>query len=225
MVKGKGSFFGKKDSKAEQENDNMVETSNSENAPRNTENMAEPEEFIENGVRSDHGNGNENEEAQSAEHVINPENNTDKEEIYKAQISDLQDKYVRLMAEFDNFRKRSLKERAELIKSAGDDVLINILPVMDDFERGITAMETSQDIEAVKQGILLIYNKFKDFLILRGVKEMDALNQDFNVDVHEALTKIPAPEEHLKGKVVDVIQKGYTLNDKVIRYAKVVVGE
>jgi molecular chaperone GrpE len=129
------------------------------------------------------------------------------------------------MAEFDNFRKRSLKERMELVKSAGEDVLINILPVMDDFERGLIAIEKSTDIESVKQGIQLIYNKFKDFLTQRGVKEIEAQNQDFNVDIHEAITKIPAPEEDLKGKVVDVVQKGYYLNDKVIRYAKVVIGE
>ena len=149
----------------------------------------------------------------------------DKEEVYQKQINELQDRYIRLMAEFDNFRKRSLKERMELLKSAGEDVLINILPVIDDFERGLDAIEKSTDIEAVKQGIQLIYNKFKDFLTQRGVKEIDARNQDFNVDMHEALTKIPAPEENLKGKVVDVVQKGYYLNDKVIRYAKVVVGE
>ncbi len=147
------------------------------------------------------------------------------EEEYQQQINELQDKYVRLMAEFDNFRKRSLKERMELLKSAGEDVLINVLPVMDDFERGLIAIEKSNDIESVKQGIQLIYNKFKDFLTQRGVKEIEAQNQDFNVDIHEAITKIPAPEENLKGKVVDVIQKGYYLNDKVIRYAKVVIGE
>ena len=139
--------------------------------------------------------------------------------------NDLNDKNLRLMAEFDNYRKRSLKERTDLIKSAGEDILVSILPVMDDFERGLAAMESSQDVEAVKQGVLLIYTKFKDFLTQRGVKEIEAFKQDFNVDVHEALTKIPAPEEELKGKVVDVIQKGYSLNDKVIRYAKVVVGE
>ncbi len=147
------------------------------------------------------------------------------EEECQKQVNELQDRYVRLMAEFDNFRKRSLKERMELLKSAGEDVLINILPVIDDFERGLNAIEKSSDIEAVKKGIELIYNKFKDFLTQRGVKEIDARNQDFNVDVHEAITKIPAPEENLKGKVVDVVQKGYYLNDKVIRYAKVVIGE
>ena len=147
------------------------------------------------------------------------------EEECQKQINELQDRYIRLMAEFDNFRKRSLKERMELLKSAGEDVLINILPVIDDFERGLDAIEKSSDIEAVKKGIELIYNKFKDFLAQRGVKEIDARNQDFNVDVHEAITKIPAPEEDLKGKVVDIVQKGYYLNDKVIRYAKVVIGE
>jgi molecular chaperone GrpE len=148
-----------------------------------------------------------------------------KGEDLQKQVNELQDKYIRLMAEFDNFRKRSLKERMELLKSAGEDVLINILPVIDDFERGLDAIEKSSDIEAVKQGIQLIYNKFKDFLVQRGVKEIDANHQDFNVDMHEAITKIPAPEENLKGKVVDVLQKGYMLNDKVIRYAKVVIGE
>jgi molecular chaperone GrpE len=146
-------------------------------------------------------------------------------EEYQKQINELQDKYIRLMAEFDNFRKRSLRERMELLKSAGEDVLVSVLPVIDDFERGLDAIEKSSDIEAVKQGIQLIYNKFKDFLIQRGVKEIEAIKQDFNVDIHEAITKIPAPQDDLKGKVVDVIQKGYYLNEKVIRYAKVVVGE
>jgi molecular chaperone GrpE len=150
---------------------------------------------------------------------------SDKEEAYQKQINELQDKYIRLMAEFDNYRKRSLKERMELLKSAGEEVLVNLLPVIDDFERGLDAIEKSSDIDAVKEGIHLIYNKFKDFIAQRGVKEIDARNQEFNVDIHEAITKIPAPQDDLKGKVVDVIQKGYYLNDKVIRYAKVVVGE
>ena len=150
---------------------------------------------------------------------------SDKEEAYQKQINELQDKYIRLMAEFDNFRKRSLKERMELLKSAGEEVLVNLLPVIDDFERGLDAIEKSSDIDAVKEGIHLIYNKFKDFIAQRGVKEIDACNQEFNVDIHEAITKIPAPQDDLKGKVVDVIQKGYYLNEKVIRYAKVVVGE
>jgi len=130
-----------------------------------------------------------------------------------------------LMAEFDNFRKRTLKERTELIKTAGEDILLNILPVVDDFERGLQVIDKSEDIASVKQGIHLIYNKFCEFLKQRGVKEIEAVRQDFDVDVHEAITKIPAPTEDLKGKVVDVVQKGYVLNEKVIRFAKVVIGE
>ena len=141
------------------------------------------------------------------------------------QLKDFQDRYVRLMAEFDNFRKRTLKERTELIKTAGEDILVNILPVVDDFERGLQVIDKSEDIESVKQGIHLVYNKFREFLNQRGVKEIEAVQQPFDVDVHEALTKIPAPSDDLKGKVVDVVQKGYILNEKVIRFAKVVVGE
>lgn len=141
------------------------------------------------------------------------------------QLKDFQDRYIRLMAEFDNFRKRTLKERTELIKTAGEDILVNILPVVDDFERGLQVIDKSEDIESVKQGVHLIYNKFRDFLNQRGVKEIESVQQPFNVDVHEAITKIPAPSEDLKGKVVDVVQKGYVLNEKVIRFAKVVVGE
>ena len=121
------------------------------------------------------------------------------------------------MAEFDNFRRRTTREKMEIIKSAGEDILISLLPVIDDFDRGLQVMEQSPDVDAVKEGILLIYNKFKDFLVQRGVKEIDSVNQDFNVELHEALTKTPAPKEELKGKVLDVIQKGYYLNDKVIR--------
>ncbi|MFN8208324.1 MAG: nucleotide exchange factor GrpE [Bacteroidales bacterium] len=141
------------------------------------------------------------------------------------QIAQWQDKYLRLSADFDNFRKRSMREKSELIRTAGEDILVALLPVVDDFERALKAMETAQDLEAVKQGITLIQGKFKEFLNQRGVKEIDALNQPFDLDFHEAVTKIPAPQEDLKGKNVDVLTKGYLLNDKVIRYAKVVIGE
>ncbi len=135
------------------------------------------------------------------------------------------DKYLRLSAEFDNYRKRTLKEKMDLTKQAGEQLIINLLPVLDDFERGIQHLENTKDIEAVKEGLRLIYNKFKEFLNQNGVKEIESANKDFNIDLHEAITKIPAPEPELKGKVVDVITKGYTLNEKVIRYSKVVVGE
>ncbi len=138
---------------------------------------------------------------------------------------ELQDKYLRLSAEFDNYRKRTLREKAELTKSASADLLSNILPVMDDFERGIQNIEQAKDIAALKEGVLLIYNKFKEFLNQNGVKEIEATHKDFDIDLHEAITKIPAPEDELKGKVVDVVQKGYLLNDKVLRFVKVVIGE
>lgn len=140
-------------------------------------------------------------------------------------LQELQDKHLRLQAEFDNFRRRTIKEKADLIKSGGETALFNILPVIDDFERAIESLKELPDDDAGKQGTVLIYNKFQEFLKQNNVKEIDALHQDFDVDLHEALTKIPAPEEKLKGKVVDVISKGYCLNEKVIRFAKVVIGE
>lgn len=136
-----------------------------------------------------------------------------------------QDKYIRLSAEFDNYRKRTLKEKADLLKFANEDLLKKILPVIDDFERGIQIIDQSEDIVALKTGIHLIYNKFSDFIKQNGIKEIEALNLAFDLDYHEAMTKIPASSEELKGKVVDVIEKGYLLGDKVIRYSKVVVGE
>ncbi len=140
-------------------------------------------------------------------------------------LAELTDKYLRLSAEFDNYRKRTLREKIEMIKTASDSVMRNILPVIDDFERAIKSIEASMDSNAIKEGIHLIYNKFNDFIKQNGIKEIDALGNEFNTDLHEAITKIPAPSEEMKGKIIDVIQKGYTLNDKVIRFAKVVVGE
>lgn len=142
-----------------------------------------------------------------------------------ARLEELSDKHLRLQAEFDNFRRRTLKEKAELIKSGGESVLVSILPVIDDFERALGLLKNVADEDAGKQGTLLIYNKFSEFLKQNNVKEINALNQDFDVDLHEAITKVPAPEENMKGKVVDVVQKGYTLNEKVIRFAKVVIGD
>lgn len=141
------------------------------------------------------------------------------------ELKEMQDKYIRLSAEFDNYRKRTLKEKMDLTKYAGEDLLKDILPVIDDFERGMNNVKEGSDIEAIKQGMELIQNKFKNFISQKGLKEIEALNQEFNMDLHEAITKIPAPEEKLKGKIVDVIEKGYYLNDKVIRFAKVVIGE
>ena len=143
----------------------------------------------------------------------------------KVNLAGMNDKYLRLSADFDNFRRRTLKEKMDLINSASEKVLTNILLVIDDFERAIQASNSTTEIEAVKEGITLIYNKFRDFTKQNGVTEIEALGKDFDTDLHEAITKIPAPNNELKGKVVDVVQKGYYLNEKVIRFAKVVIGE
>jgi molecular chaperone GrpE len=142
----------------------------------------------------------------------------------KAALKASEEKYLELSAEFDNYRKRTFKEKTELIKTATDELLKKILPVLDNFERALKAMDQSNDIGSLTDGVVLIYNHFKDFIQQQGVKEIPALNEPFNIDLHEAVTTIPAPSEERKGKVVDVIEKGYTLHDKVIRYAKVVVG-
>ncbi len=140
-------------------------------------------------------------------------------------LAEMQDRYLRLSAEFDNYRKRTLREKMELTKHAGENILISIIPVLDDFERAMKLMETATDCVAMKSGIDLIYGKFSDFLTQHGLKEIEALNKDFNVDLHDAVTKIAVQDESMKGKVVEVILKGYFLHDKVMRHSKVVVGE
>ena len=140
-------------------------------------------------------------------------------------IEEQKDKYLRLSAEFDNYRKRTMKEKAELILNGGEKSLSSILPVVDDFERAIKTMETATDVQAVKEGVELIYNKFMATLAQNGVKVIETKDQPLNTDYHEAIAVIPAPSEAQKGKILDCVQTGYTLNDKVIRHAKVVVGE
>ncbi|MDP4187613.1 MAG: nucleotide exchange factor GrpE [Bacteroidota bacterium] len=140
-------------------------------------------------------------------------------------LAEMKDKYIRLSAEFDNYRKRTLREKMELTKTAGESILKNLLPVVDDLERALKSIDQAEDINALKEGVQLIYSKFKEFLERQGVKEINTEDIEFNTDIHEAITKIPAPEEKMKGKILDVVQKGYYLNDKVIRYSKVVIGE
>ena len=142
-----------------------------------------------------------------------------------ASLAVTNDKYLRLSAEFDNFRKRTLKEKMDLMKNASESVIVSFLPVIDDLERALNAIDISDNLETTKEGINLIYNKFKDFTKQNGVVEIEAKGLALDTDHHEAITKIPAPSEDLKGKIVEVVQKGYMLNDKVIRYAKVVIGE
>lgn len=146
------------------------------------------------------------------------------EDKLKAENAALNDKYLRLFAEFDNYKRRTQKERQELLQTAGKDVIISLLPVLDDFDRANKAIEGATDINPIREGISLVHNKLKSVLGQKGLKEMESVNTAFDTDNHEAITKIPAPNEELKGKVIDELEKGYTLNDKVIRFAKVVVG-
>lgn len=143
----------------------------------------------------------------------------------ESELLELKDKHIRLQAEFDNYRKRTLKERMELLKTASESLLVSILPVIDDFDRAVQTLDKVEEEGHLKDGVMLIYNKFQDFLKQNGVKEIEAKEQPFDTDLHEAITTFPAPTEELKGKIIDVVQKGYYLNDKVIRHSKVVIGE
>jgi molecular chaperone GrpE len=145
-------------------------------------------------------------------------------ESLSAELAELKDQHMRLYAEFDNFRKRNLKERSEYLKSAGSDMVVALLPVLDDFERAIKAASSVSDKDSLKEGVNLIYHKLKVILEQKGLKAMTSLEAEFDVDVHEAVTNIPVDDESMKGKVVDELEKGYWFNDKVIRHAKVVVG-
>lgn len=172
--------------------------------------------------------GNESSEATSPDEVL-VENELDAvkkalEEL-QTKYNQLNDTYLRSLAEFDNYRKRSVREKADLIKSGGEKVLINILDVVDDMDRGLAATKDAQDVEAVKQGMDLIYNKLQAFLKQNNVTVIETEGKPFDTDLHEAITTIPAPDEELRDKVVDCVQKGYYLNEKVIRFAKVVVGK
>ncbi|HZH54847.1 MAG TPA: nucleotide exchange factor GrpE [Sphingobacteriaceae bacterium] len=146
------------------------------------------------------------------------------EEKLVAELESAKDRYVRLYAEFDNYKRRTAKERVELMQSASKDVIGNLLTVLDDFDRAIKMMETATDVSAVKEGVELINQKFKNILTQQGLKEMSVMGQEFDSDFQEAITNVPAPSEDLKGKVIDEVEKGYFLHDKVLRYAKVVVG-
>lgn len=145
--------------------------------------------------------------------------------VAKEQIEQEKKEYMFLLAEFDNFRKRTIKEKADIIKNASEKAMTDLLPVIDDMERAMQAIEASDNIDSAKEGINLIYNKFIKYLEQNGVKAIDSTNADFNTEYHEAVTIFPAPDEDKKGKVIDTVQKGYTMNDKVIRHSKVVVGQ
>lgn len=152
------------------------------------------------------------------------EKNSSENEIQK-EDQDFKEKYIRLYSEYENYRKRTAKEKIDLITNASENVIKELLPILDDFERAIDNNKNVEDASVLKEGFDLIYSKMHKGLVNQGLKPMEANGKDFDSEIHEAITKIPAPNEKLKGKVVDVIEKGYQINEKVIRYAKVVVGE
>ncbi len=172
----------------------------------------------------------ENEEVKNEAETENnqPEigNETEKEVTQlREEVAQLKDKSMRLLAEFENYKKRTIKERIESSKMAGQEVFISLLPVLDDFDRAIKSINSASDVEALKEGVNLIYSKFKGIVETQGLKEMKSLGEAFDTDLHEAITSIEAPTEEQKGKVLDELEKGYYLNEKIIRYAKVVVGK
>lgn len=192
----------------------------SKKKPNNTENPTTEniaEEQLNNDQTDDANAGTE-------ETITEPVVEISAEEQLKLDNAALNDKYLRLFAEFDNFKRRTQKERVELLQTAGKDVIISMLPVLDDFDRANKAIENAADINAIREGLQLVHSKLKSTLAQKGLKEMESINTPFDTDNHEAITKIPAPTDDLKGKVIDELEKGYTLNDKVIRFAKVVVG-
>ena len=186
-----------------------MEETNKENIDPATE---QDENKIENSVPENH-----------AEEEL-PQAETTPTAKLEEQLAELNDKYLRLFSEFDNYRKRTAKERIELAKTAGEDIFKSILPVLDDFERGLMAMNDAADINALKEGVDLIYNKLNKTLTAKGLEPLNSIGNTFDADIHEAITNVPAPSEDMKGKVIDEVERGYALNGKVIRYAKVIVG-
>lgn len=168
---------------------------------------------------------NADENMSGTSHLNEPLIEESEVEKIKAELAEAKDKYVRLVAEFDNFRRRNAKERIDLMQTAGKEVISSMLDVLDDAERAQKQLETTQDIEQAREGVILVFNKLRNQLQAKGLKPMDATGKDFDPDLHEAITEIPAPTPELKGKVVDEVIKGYYLNDKIIRHAKVVVGK
>lgn len=160
----------------------------------------------------------------SAKQVGKNDNAESSVDVIKQELAVANDKYIRLYSEFDNFRRRTAKEKLDLINNAGADFFTIILPVMDDFERALKSMNEASDVESLKQGVDLIYNKLKSTVTAKGLKPMESIGTVFDADIHEAITQIPSPSDDMKGKVVDEVEKGYYLNEKVIRFAKVVVG-
>jgi molecular chaperone GrpE len=168
---------------------------------------------------------NTDENQSGTTHLNEPVTNEPEIEKVKAELEEMKDKFLRKVAEFDNFKKRNTKERMELIQTAGREVIIDLLEVLDDCTRAEKQIALTEGADQLKEGVMLVFTKLKNSLIAKGLKTMETINKDFNPDLHEAITEIPAPSEEMKGKIIDEIEKGYYLNDKIIRYAKVVVGK
>ncbi len=168
---------------------------------------------------------NTDENAAGTSHLNEPVTEENEKEKLEAELQEQKDKYLRLMAEFDNFRRRTAKERLELMQTAGREVIISLLDVLDDCDRAEKQLQGSDDLALQKEGIQLVFNKLRSTLQGKGVKAMESINTDFDVEKHEAITEIPAPTAAMQGKVIDEVEKGYYLNDKLIRFAKVVVGK
>lgn len=164
-----------------------------------------------------------NEQKEEQTSTVSPEDAPQSLDL-EAKVAELNDKYLRLYSEFDNYRKRTIKEKSDIIRSAGEDVFKAVIPTIDDFERAIKANESVTEAAPIKEGMVLIYNKLKASCISKGLEAMESTGKPFDADIMEAITHIPSPSEDMKGKVIDEIEKGYKLGDKVIRFAKVVVG-
>ena len=178
------------------------------------------------GIDDEEGTLESEEKQEKADNVAEePEEKDDNKAVLAEQVKEWQDKYLRLSAEFDNYRKRTLKEKMELIDTAGSEVIKSILAVIDDFDRAMAAMETATDVAAVREGVQLIHQKLMDTLKQKGLSEIEAMGKELDTDFHDAIAKVPVEEKEKKGKVIDLVQKGYQLKDKVIRFSKVVVGE
>ncbi len=168
---------------------------------------------------------NTDESLSGTSHLNEPVTEGSELEKLKTELEEQKDKYLRKVAEFENFKRRNAKERMELIQTAGKEVITDMLDVLDDCDRAQKQIENSEDIKEIKEGVLLVFNKLRNTLFARGLKPMETIHQEFNPDLHDAITEIPAPADDLKGKVIDEVVKGYYLNDKIIRHAKVVVGK
>lgn len=186
-----------------------------------SEHTTEQDEILNTDDNSEESTQEENVQDETTEETAQE---LDELQLLKNQVDELKDKNLRLSAEFDNYRKRTAKERVDLISTAGKDVVQALLDVVDDSNRAIIQMETDTDAESIKKGATLVFNKLYNTLQQKGLKAMDCVGKDFDADLHEAITEIPAPSEDMKGKVIDIVQPGYYLNDKLIRHAKVVVG-